>query len=84
MIRFGSPPSTEAVKPSNLNRTRLESLCHRIFQAVRQHLTIEDRFGNSVKPREWFHMPLHIIDEAVKRIQDGTITNVIYAPRELP
>lgn len=67
-------------KLSNLNRVRLESLFHRIFQEARLDLTIEDRFGNPVHPREWFLVPLHIIDEAVKRIQDGTITQFIYDP----
>lgn len=63
---------------SKLNRTRLENLFHRIFQDARLDLTIEDRFGNPVKPREWFLVPLHVIDEAVKRIQDGSITDYVY------
>lgn len=67
-------------KLSNLNRTRLENLFHRIFQAARLELTIEDRFGTPVKPREWFLVPLHVIDEAVQRIQDGSITRYVYDP----
>jgi len=66
---------------SNLNRVRLENLFHRIFQPARLDLTIQDRFGNPVKPREWFLVPLHVIDEAVKRIQDGSITDYIYDPK---
>lgn len=69
-------------KLSNLNRTRLENLFHRIFQEARLDLTIEDRFGSPVKPREWFLVPLHVIDEAVKRIQDGTVTDYIYDPSQ--
>lgn len=65
-------------KLSNLNRMRLENLFHRIFQGARLELTIEDRFGNPVKPREWFLVPLHVIDEAVRRIQDGSITDYVY------
>lgn len=67
---------------SNLNRVRLENLFHRIFQSARLDLTIEDRFGNPVKPREWFLVPLYVIDEAVKRIQDGTITDCVYDPAQ--
>lgn len=26
-------------------------------------------------------MPLHVIDEAVQRIRDGSITDVVYAPK---
>lgn len=65
-------------KLHNLNRTRLENLFHRLFGAVQLDLTIEDRFGHPVKPREWFLVPLQVIDEAVQRIQDGSITEVTY------
>lgn len=65
-------------KLHNLNRVRLESIFHRLFGAAQLDLTIEDRFGNPVKPREWFLVPLHVINEAVERIQDGSITDVVY------
>ena len=67
-------------KLHNLNRTRMESLFHRLFGAAQIDLTIEDRFGNPVKPREWFLVPLQVIDEAVERIRDGSITEVVYDP----
>ena len=62
----------------NLNRTKMENIFHRLFSAAQLDLTIEDRFGNPVKPREWFLVPLHVIDEAVQRIRDGSITEVVY------
>lgn len=65
-------------KLHNLNRTRLENIFHRLFGASQLDLTIKDRFGHPVKPREWFLAPLHVIDEAVERIRDGSITNVVY------
>lgn len=68
-------------KLHNLNRTKLENLFHRLFGAAQLDLTIEDRFGNPVKPREWFLVPLHLIDEAVQRIRDGSITDVVYDPK---
>lgn len=67
-------------KLHNLNRTKLENIFHRVFGAAQLELTIEDRFGNPVKPREWFLVPLHVIDEAVRRIRDGSITEVVYDP----
>ena len=67
-------------KLHNLNRTRLENIFHRLFGAAQFDLTIEDRFGHPVKPREWFLVPLHVIDEAVERIRDGSITDVVYDP----
>ena len=68
-------------KLAHINRTRLESLFHRIFAPAQLDLTIEDRFGKPVKPREWFLVPLHVIDEAVRRIHDGSITEVVYDPK---
>lgn len=67
-------------KLHNLNRTRMENIFHRLFGAAQLDLTIEDRFGNPVKPREWFLVPLQVIDEAVQRIRDGSITDVVYDP----
>lgn len=65
-------------KLHNLNRTKLENIFHRVFGAAQLDLTIEDRFGHPIKPREWFLVPLHVIDEAVERIRDGSITDVVY------
>ncbi|MBI1919892.1 MAG: GIY-YIG nuclease family protein [Geobacter sp.] len=67
-------------KLAGINRTKLENLFHRIFAPAQLDLTIQDRFGNPVRPREWFLVPLHVIDEAVQRIRDGSISAVIYDP----
>jgi hypothetical protein len=64
----------------NINRTRLENIFHRLFGAVRLDLSITDRFGQPVKPKEWFLVPLHVIDEAVEKIRDGSITDFVYDP----
>ena len=50
-----------------------------MFAAAQLDLTIEDRFGNPVKPHEWFLVPLHVIDEAVERVRDGSIADVVYS-----
>jgi hypothetical protein len=65
-------------KLHNINRVRMEKLFHRIFSNAQIDISIDDRFGNPVKPREWFLVPLHIIDEAVQRFKDGTIADVVY------
>lgn len=62
----------------NINRTKLENLLHRFFENTRLDFTIQDRFGNPVQPREWFLVPLFIIDEAVERIRDHTISDYLY------
>ena len=68
-------------KLSGINRVKLENLLHRIFAPAQLDLTIQDRFGQPVKPREWFLVPLSVIDDAVARIRDGSITNSIYNPK---
>lgn len=67
---------------AHINRTKLEHLVHSVFAPAQLDLTIEDRFGKPVKPREWFLVPLHVIDEAVGRIRDGSITDYVYSPAE--
>lgn len=62
----------------NMNRVKLENLIHRVFDPAQLNIEIKDRFGNLVKPREWFLVPLFVVDEAVKRIKDGTITQYVY------
>lgn len=64
----------------NINRTKLENLIHRVFAPARLDIEIKDRFGKPVVPREWFLVPLFIIDEAVEKIKDGTIGDYRYDP----
>jgi hypothetical protein len=65
----------------NINRVKLENLIHRVFDPARLDIEIKDRFGKSVVPREWFLVPVFVIDEAVERIKDGTITGYVYDPK---
>ncbi|TXF99222.1 GIY-YIG nuclease family protein [Massilia arenae] len=68
-------------KLHNVSRTKLENIFHRLFGAAQLDLSIEDRFGHPVKPKEWFLVPLHVIDEAVRYIRDGSITDITYDPQ---
>ena len=67
-------------KLAGINRTRMENLFHRLFAPARLNITINDRFGHPVQPEEWFLVPLFVIDEAVARIKDGSITGYLYDP----
>lgn len=67
-------------KLAGINRTKMENLFHKLFATARLSITINDRFGHPVQPEEWFLVPLFVIDEAVSRIKDGTITNYQYDP----
>lgn len=64
----------------NINRSKLENLIHRVFEPARFDVEIRDRFGRPVVPREWFMVPLFVIDEAVARIKDRSITEYRYDP----
>ena len=66
----------------NINRSKLENLIHRFFTPARIEIEIKDRFGIPIKPREWFLVPLQAINEAIERIQDGTIAAYRYDPKE--
>jgi len=63
----------------NVNRVKLENLIHRVFDSAQLDIEIKDRFGNPVKPREWFLVPLFIVDEVVDRIKDGSIVHRLVA-----
>lgn len=62
----------------NISRSRLEKLIHRVFEPAKLDIEIKDRFGTPVVPREWFLVPLFVIDEVVERIKDETITGYVY------
>lgn len=62
----------------NINRVKLENLLHRFFEHSKLDIKIPDRFGTPVAPKEWFLVPLFVIDEVVQKIKDGTISRYSY------
>ena len=65
-------------KLSNINRKGLEALLHKFFGSARLDLELKDRFGGQVEPREWFLVPLPVIEEAIQKLMEGTIGNFRY------
>jgi hypothetical protein len=65
-------------KVYGVNCQKLEALVHKVFAAAQIDLSIPDRFGHIVRPREWFLVPLAVIDHAVQRIRDGSIVACQY------
>ena len=57
----------------NINRSKLETLLHRIFSSARIEIELIDRFSKPYRPKEWFLVPLETIQDAVEKIKDGTI-----------
>jgi hypothetical protein len=68
-------------KVYGVNCQKLENLIHKVFAAAQINLTIPDRFGHQVKPREWFLVPISVINEAVQRIRDRSILEYKYDPK---
>lgn len=62
----------------NLQRAKLETLIHRVFAAARLEIEVTDGEGRTVRPQEWFVVSLAAIDEAVRRLGDGSIEHYRY------
>jgi hypothetical protein len=65
-------------KLSNINRKGLEVLLQKFFGSARLDLELKDRFGTPVKPREWFLVPLEVIEDVIEKIKEGTIDQFRY------
>jgi hypothetical protein len=65
---------------ANINRKKLEALLHQFFSPARLDVDLLDRFGGKVVPREWFLVPLPVIEEAIGILKLGTIANHTYDP----
>jgi hypothetical protein len=67
-------------KLAQIHRTKLENVST-AFASAQLDLTIPDCFGHPVRPREWFLVPLHVINEAVQHMRDGSIADLAYDPK---
>jgi hypothetical protein len=57
----------------NLNTNKFENLLHRFFAEARLDIEIMDRFGKPFRPREWFLLPLSVIEQAIPMLIDGSV-----------
>ena len=67
-------------KLANINRKRLEALLQKFFGSARLDLELQDRFGTPVKPKEWFLVPVEVIEEVIEKVKEGTIDQFRYDP----
>ena len=65
-------------KLANIRQFKFEQTIHRILASAQLQLHVPDRFGMPVEPREWFVVPLPVVNEIMERIQDESITEFIY------
>ena len=62
----------------NINRVKLEKLLHRFFESARLDIQIKDRFGKPVVPREWFFVPMFVVDQVVEKLREGSLGDFYY------
>ena len=67
-------------KLANINRLKIENIIHRFFGKANLEIQIKDRFGKPIRAKEWFLVPIFIIDEMVDRIKNGTVSEYYYDP----
>lgn len=65
-------------KTYNLEAQKFEHLIHRFFAEVCLNIDINDDKGRRITPREWFVVPLPIIDKVIQLILSGDIVNYKY------
>jgi hypothetical protein len=68
----------EEYETYNLNPQKFEALIHRFFAEVCLNVDVFDNDGRRYTPREWFVVPLHIIEIAVTLLLSGEIVNYLY------
>lgn len=71
----------ETYKIVNMNSHIFETILHRLFDAVNFKVNITDSKGRVHHPKEWFVVPLNILNRVVEKILDGTILEYIYNPQ---
>lgn len=71
-----APVHLRATYETNFSPRKLEQLLHQFF--AHANLQVEVVLGKRVVPKEWFVVPLHLVEEAVKRILDRSIVNYRY------
>lgn len=72
----------QTFKLANINRKGVESLLHRFFAEVRLDVSLKDRFDQPVEPKEWFLVPLPVIEEAISLLVAGTMADFSYDPEK--
>ena len=76
-----APVKIEAsYKIVNMNSQLFESLIHQILDAVQMQITVYDHEGKEHHPKEWFVVPLAVINTIIMKIMDGSITKYTYNP----
>jgi hypothetical protein len=67
----------------NLSRSKVENLLHRFFEVARPaELSVTDRLGKKIHPREWFYVLPEHVGQAAKLIDERRLHGFRYDPIE--
>ena len=64
----------------NMSVRGLEDTIHKVFGTSNVNLSIKDREGYTHHPKEWFSVPLPVIETAIRLIVDGKADDIRYDP----
>ncbi len=64
----------------SMNLQTTEKLLHTFFKEAQADIQISDRFGNIVKPKEWFFLPLEVIKQVIQLLNNSDIMKYQYDP----
>lgn len=65
----------------NMDTQRFENLIHRFFSAVCLDVSVADHKGKMHQPREWFIVPIDVINHAIELIVNQQIQHYQYDPQ---
>ena len=68
----------DTFKLVSINPKKLEALLHNFFDSARLELALLERFGILVQPKEWFFVPLEVIEEVIEKIKEGNLDQFHY------
>jgi hypothetical protein len=75
---FSDIKNLKAWKVYNRNADKLESLLHRFFAKACLDVEFENEKGQRLNPREWFVVPIEVIEEAIDLIINEQIIKYEY------
>lgn len=70
----------ETYKTFNVNAQKFEDIIHKFFKSAQVLIDVIDNNGTRCAPKEWFSVPLGIIQQAIALLVSGEIVNYKYDP----
>lgn len=69
-------------KVANINPQKFEDIIHKVLSPVQYRVKITTPDGVLHQPREWFVVPLNVVDVIIEKIVNGSIVNYTYNPTQ--